>query len=257
MCTVSLALNVGRCADGFRLVSNRDELRTRARARPPVEHDGVHATMLMPIDPQGGGTWIGVNNRGVVAVLLNSNTTGGVATDRVAGRESRGVVVPRVLDTPDFEAACEVADGLDARAFAPFRLFMLHCGSWVHWHGTGDVLRRVASSAMDRPVCFASSGLGDALVQQPRRDLFHAMIQASGGYDSATQDRFHHTPMPDAPELGVMMSRADARTVSVTAVTVEPAAARGVMVYQPLDQLGREPQPAVTVALPLRQEATG
>jgi len=51
--------------------------------------------------------------------------------------------------------------------------------------------------------------------------LFDSMITDSEE-SAATQDRFHAHSWPDRPELSVLMSRADARTVSITAVEVLP-----------------------------------
>lgn len=254
MCTVSVARGADEHAPCFRVVSNRDELRSRVEAEPPRVIEDTQARILMPVDPQSGGTWIGVNDRGIVAVLLNSNPSGGVTSAMLAGRESRGGLVPKVLDSTSFDAACACASKLEARRYAPFRLLLLGLASWVHWHGTGERLWRVESSPMDKPVCFASSGLGDDRVQQPRLALFDSMIHTNGVYDFEVQDRFHHAPMPQSPELGVMMSRADARTVSVTSVKVDAANHRAVMIYESIRDMAQQPVSAVTVALSLRRE---
>ena len=67
MCTVSIVPD----GDRFTLMSNRDERRDRAVAlQPTVERFGARAA-IMPIDPVGGGSWLGVNDAGLVAALLN------------------------------------------------------------------------------------------------------------------------------------------------------------------------------------------
>src|SRR4029079_17631075 len=67
MCTVSIVPD----GDRFTLMSNRDERRGRAVAlQPTVATFGARAA-IVPIDPVGGGSWLGVNDAGLVAALLN------------------------------------------------------------------------------------------------------------------------------------------------------------------------------------------
>jgi hypothetical protein len=68
------------------------------------------------------------------------------------------------------------------------------------------------------PACFVSSGLGDAKVAA-RLDLFAELV-ARAGADADSQNEFHHHTWRHAPELSVMMSREDARTVSVSVAEV-------------------------------------
>ncbi|MEL7087152.1 MAG: hypothetical protein AAGL98_01720, partial [Planctomycetota bacterium] len=100
-----------------------------------------------------------------------------------------------------------------------------------------------------RPAMLTSSGLGDHLVETPRRELFHA-----GPFRTpADQDAFHGHRGADRPELSVFMHRDDARTVSRTAVEV--AADAVVMAYTPIDFAGVEGEPSVAT-LPRLAEAS-
>ena len=67
MCTVTIV----PLEDGYRLMCNRDEQHTRPAALPPrrLSIDGGQATM--PIDPQGGGSWIAVTDGGLTIAMLN------------------------------------------------------------------------------------------------------------------------------------------------------------------------------------------
>jgi hypothetical protein len=53
----------------------------------------------------------------------------------------------------------------------------------------------------------------------PRLGLFDELM-AADGVRPETQDRFHRHVWRDRPEISVMMSRGEARTVSVTTVEV-------------------------------------
>jgi len=67
VCTVSIVPVV----DGCRVMCNRDERRTRAVAQPPRTWPTEVSWATYPQDPVSGGTWIGVNDDGLVVALLN------------------------------------------------------------------------------------------------------------------------------------------------------------------------------------------
>jgi hypothetical protein len=82
------------------------------------------------------------------------------------------------------------------------------------------------------PLLRTSSGLGDALVAEPRRRLFVRMLRAAEGRPCAAQDAFHRRQWPGREGVSVLMSRADARTVSITTLEVGEDSVR--MAYLPL-----------------------
>lgn len=216
MCTVSVIAE----GCGYRLVCNRDEQRTRGSATPP-SHDVVAGVrVLMPRDPDKGGTWIGVNDRGVSAVLLN-RTGPGVPTRR-EGSPSRGVLVPAALRGLTVEAGLSAARLLLAsRAFPGFRLLLVGADrvaaagvSWAVLREDGEAVRGVVPSAM----VLSSSGLGDARVEEPRRGLFVEMVVKEP--TAGAQDAFHAHRWEGRGAESVEMAREDARTVSVTTVEV-------------------------------------
>ena len=55
----------------FILAGNRDEMRTRDRALPPVVDARGQYRLIYPVDATAGGTWMGANTHGMVATLLN------------------------------------------------------------------------------------------------------------------------------------------------------------------------------------------
>jgi hypothetical protein len=77
-----------------------------------------------------------------------------------------------------------------------------------------------------------SSSLGDGLVEPPRRKLFNQMMRTSAAERLRAQDRFHAHTWPRRPELGVLMSRPDARTVSRTVCDIGPDG--WAMTYEPI-----------------------
>lgn len=213
MCTVTL---VPRWR-GVRMLCNRDEQRTRPPALPPRVHDLGERFALFPVDPQGGGTWVGVNDANVVAALLNAQRT----THRTLRGTplSRGRVVTEVLQCETLAHAMAVARALDAGAFEPFRLVVVHDGRVAVATNDGASIG-CTEQALDRPLLLTSSSLGDAVVGSARQRLFDRTVVRSRDGWAAGQTAFHHHQWPHRPEISVRMERRDALTVSRTTVDV-------------------------------------
>lgn len=88
MCTVTyIPIENG----DFILTHNRDEDIKRAIATPPIERMINGVKHLFPIDPQGGGTWIGISENGRMLSLLNGGTE--PHEHKPPYRHSRGKVI--------------------------------------------------------------------------------------------------------------------------------------------------------------------
>jgi hypothetical protein len=149
----------------------------------------------------------------------------------VPGLRSRGLIIPSLLGSESAEAVMSRLERVALRQYAPFRLLAIGSSPespiaearWdrsalqVRWHDPGAV-------------CFVSSGLGDHLVT-PRLELFEELV-AGPGANPERQDEFHRHTWADRPETSVLMSRSDARTVSIT--TVEIAGSEVRMEYEPV-----------------------
>ncbi len=215
MCTVTIIPLEG---GGLRLVSNRDELRTRPQADTPVIRQierGIDAAW--PTDTLAGGSWIGAGAHGLALTLLNGNPTPPAPLPPRSELTSRGTLIPRLLSAPSAREAIGRLKEEDLERFAPFRLVGADASGVVDAVWTRSELR--VSERSLSPACFVSSGLGDALVAV-RLELFDSWFQ-DRAVDAGSQDEFHAHRWDDRPELSVMMSRADARTVSVTSVEID------------------------------------
>ena len=214
MCTASI---IPLQSGGFRVVINRDELRSRPNALRPTAlelENGVRAAW--PTDAQAGGTWVAASDRGLVLTLLNGNPTPFPQLPPEEELVSRGLIVPSLIGSESAEQAATRISRLDLLHYAPFRF--VAADSRVIADAVWDRSRlRVTRRAM-RATCFVSSGLGDAQAG-PRLGLFRRFM-ARQGASAAAQDSFHAHRWADRPEISVMMSRAEARTISVTAVEV-------------------------------------
>ncbi len=268
MCT----LTVIPLDDGYRLVHSRDELRTRPEGDHPrwaSLPSGRRA--IWPTDPEAGGTWIAAREDGVTAAILNVNIDEphpfrtavwpardaladerqAVARLRAAGAVTRGRRVLDELDAFDWPRVDD--DGLTASAdrsrMMPHRLVVVgpttdDPADWrlLEWTQRPGVESR-REVVRPEPACFVSSGLGDSRVR-PRRDLFREMVAVAPTPDA--QDAFHRHAWPDRPEISVLMSRDDARTVGITTVEVRRARGEGdppevSVSYDPIEDLVARP----------------
>jgi hypothetical protein len=221
---------------------SRDELRSRATEIEPQWHDlgddlspGLRGNW--PTDPDAGGTWVGVHENGLFLGLLNLNLTEDeLPVDLPAFTRSRGLIIPELLKLGSVESALSAIRDMDLLGTSPFRLVFIGLGqdqeykiAVVRFDGM-QLTTPTELTALNRPLCWASSGLGDGLVQC-RLPLFESMISAD--MSSETQRDFHWHQWEDRPEFSVMMSREDARTSSITTIEVE----RGdepKIVYEPI-----------------------
>lgn len=214
MCTVTIV----PYDDGFRLVCNRDERRDRQVATPPRVRRLQHRSAIFPVDPAGGGTWIGVNDAGLAAALLNRNIDAAAPCGNRPLR-SRGLIVPRLLDSGSVPDAVEMAVTLRPTQFDLFRLVLVQRMVAVVVTSDGLALS-VETMGVSQPLMLTSSSLGDAVVEGPRRRLFDRLVLKSHGACVAAQTRFHAHRWHSRTDISVAMERLDARTVSRTTINV-------------------------------------
>ena len=128
MCTVTilpealLAAARARTDDPlrWRLACNRDELTARAAALPPTITRIGPRLAIMPVDPDSGGTWIGVNDAGLACALLNVHRCSRV----VPATLSRGTIIPPLLGYADVESVFMWTRQLQTDRYLPFRLLI-------------------------------------------------------------------------------------------------------------------------------------
>ncbi len=117
MCTL-IALH--RTVPGAPLVvaANRDEFLDRP-AEGPALRATPFGTILAPRDLEAGGTWLGLNARGVFVAVTN------VSCDSPdPERRSRGLLVVETLAAPGALEAAEKISNLPMGAYNPFNLFV-------------------------------------------------------------------------------------------------------------------------------------
>jgi len=109
---------IARVADDLLVAANRDEAYARPFSAP---RRWVAATPFWaPRDEEEGGTWIGVNQNGLVAAITNRSRLA-----EQSGRASRGHLVTGLLSAPDPDAArAWLTRELDRAPRNPCQLFV-------------------------------------------------------------------------------------------------------------------------------------
>lgn len=227
MCTVSIIPRPHQLG-GYRLVTNRDEQRSRPPGEPPVWRTIGGVRAIAPRDPVAGGTWVATTQAGLTLCLLNGNLE--PPPPPPARPRSRGLLIGDLIGGGSVDGVLGAMCTTDLSAYPPFRLVVVEPergGQGVRvadafWDGRS----LTQTPAHDVPVCFVSSGLGDSRVV-PRLPLFEQGVR--GQPTAQAQDAFHRHAWADRPEISVCMWRGDARTVSITTIAVEatgPGSAR-------------------------------
>ena len=121
------------------IAANRDEMVGRP-AKPPGRHWPDRPEVVAGLDVLAGGTWLGVNDWGVAAAVLNRHGSLGPAP----GRRSRGELVLEALDHADAVAAAEALSHLDPTAYRTFNLVVADSrdGYWLRHAGDGRIAVR-------------------------------------------------------------------------------------------------------------------
>lgn len=117
MCTLAIAFRIFP-ETPIAVAANRDELLDRP-STPPRMWDGSPA-IIAPQDEEAGGTWIGVNEHGLLVAITNRWTDA-----ELVGERSRGLLVTDGLEQPDADAAASVVEAaLRDDAYQGFNLLI-------------------------------------------------------------------------------------------------------------------------------------
>lgn len=180
MCTVVILRRPGHDWP-LLLAGNRDEMKGRPW-KPPARHWPDRPEVMAGIDETAGGSWLGLNDHGVVATVLNREGTLGP----MAGKRSRGELVLDALDHADAASAADALAHLDGRAYRPFNLVVADNRDAFCLSLTGES-RRVRVETIPAGLSMvAASDLNDP--DHPRLRFFRPLFQAAPAPDPALDD---------------------------------------------------------------------
>jgi uncharacterized protein with NRDE domain len=124
----SIILRIG--AEGVLIGANRDEMIARAWD-PPAEYWPEYPGIIAGRDRTANGTWLGLNQHGMMAAILNRHGTLGPA----AGKRSRGELPLRALAQSSLNAAAAEIEKLDAGQYRSFNFVLADASSAILFRG--------------------------------------------------------------------------------------------------------------------------
>jgi len=229
MCTLTYRLT----AQGYQLFFNRDEQITRPQAIQPVVNTVLHSAY--PIDPTGGGTWIGVHQSGVSLALLNYYQA--QIDPSLKHFTSRGVIIPHLL--AHIDDIHQQLNSMDLSVYQAFQLCVFDGNLSVQtekstrqeklgqarqyiWDGK-QLIFSILSNKNSLPI--TSSGVDYETVYAYRKQQFNQLINTE---KATTADYItYHQHQGKSGKCSVKMYREDARTVSFTQISVDQNMALG------------------------------
>jgi hypothetical protein len=131
VCTVTILIRPGHDWPLI-LAANRDERVDRAWD-PPAAWWPKEPGVVAGRDRTGGGTWMGVNDHGVVAAVLNRQGSLGPAV----GKRSRGELPLMALEHATAAAAAQSITALDAGQWRGFNLVLADKSGAIFVRGAG------------------------------------------------------------------------------------------------------------------------
>lgn len=223
MCTLSWLAGEG---SGYTAWFNRDELHTRGIEQMPqtrVSPGGV--TWVAPIDPDSGGTWLMLNEHGLMVCLLNDYVTQWSPPMGVE-RESRGRLVPMTVALDSAKEAMLLMTQQNLAATPPFEMVACDAvGGVERLHWDGDSAQCSEGTAVRFPR--SSSSYQPNLVIGERRESYPVAAT------DELLEEFHRAHDMERGAASVNMCRPDASTRSICRINVSEAAVDFIYDPQP------------------------
>ncbi|MEA2778767.1 MAG: hypothetical protein QOK29_311 [Rhodospirillaceae bacterium] len=113
--------------------ANRDEMRDRPWL-PPARHWPDRPQVVAGLDQLAGGSWLGLNDHGLIAGVMNRTSSLGPSP----GKRSRGELVLEALDHADAIPAAEALAAIEPAAYRPFNLVLVDNRDAFWLRNTGE-----------------------------------------------------------------------------------------------------------------------
>lgn len=212
MCTVTWLHR----ADGYQLLCNRDERSSRKPALGPALFEQKGVKYIAPLDGDHGGSWIGVNERGMTLCLLNRY--GDIEQSEDRAYISRGLLLIDLLDCFEAEHVRLRINEFNLSRFRPFNLLVLpHSGKPALLEWTGTTYSFIDD--VDHLIPLTSTSVNEPGIAVERQQQF-ATLTTSRGLNTDSLDHYHRSHVPTRGAYSVCMHRDGAATVSLSKVTV-------------------------------------
>lgn len=198
--------------DNVVIASLRDESPARQRASEPVILESEGTKFVMPVDPQGGGSWVGLNKHGVAVVLLNG------AFERhhhqPPYRMSRGLIVRALLAS---QTPVDVWNAMPMEGIEPYTLVALQSADLykLTWDGVAKY-----NEVLDSNVAhiLSSTTLYHQAARTKRTDMFSEWLETRPHVSEGSLMEFFRSVSD--PDNGFLMNRGIVKTLSYSYLTL-------------------------------------
>ena len=203
--------------DRYYFASLRDENPIRERSSLPLYSCSNGQGFLAPIDPAGGGTWVGVNNSGTIIILLNGGFENHLRKESYA--KSRGTIVTELLAAGqpliDWESLClNMIEPFTLIVWEEYELFQLV------WDGVNKHHFQLSNSVAH---IWSSATLYEKDARELRKTRFQAWIDGNPVISKLSMANFFKTY--EDPVNGFFMNRSEKiKTLSYSFIEVTPFA---------------------------------
>jgi hypothetical protein len=216
MCTVTFI----PAGNHFFFTSSRDEQAGRPPALFPEIYEINGYQILFPKDPQGGGSWIAVNENGHAGVLLN----GAIKAHNTEHtyRKSRGLILIELMYSP---SPADRFEATDFNGIEPFTVILyenknLYSGKW------DGQMKWLESLNANKPHIWSSVTLYDPAAIRKREAWFHAWLGENAYPGSLDIIHFHQKGGDGDPFNDIMMNRDHKLfTNSISSIRLSPGKA--------------------------------
>ena len=165
------------------IAANRDEMIDRPWL-PPARHWPDRPEVIAGQDVLAGGSWLGLNDHGVVAGILNRHGSLGPAPNQ----RSRGELVLEALDHADAAAAAEALGAIEPSAYRTFNLMIAdnRDAFWLRHADPSGTLPITVTKLKPGLGIIASGDLND--MDLPRLARYRPLFEAATPPDPDTGD---------------------------------------------------------------------
>lgn len=224
MCTASWSV----ADSGLTLCFSRDERKTRSEATPPKIYSERGMRFIAAIDPDGGGTWAAVNERGLCVFLLNNYRACVETLARRKGLLSRGRLPVHFSGCVSRDTAARELRGYCLDRYNPFILcFADRYGvEGFAWNGA-ELTPVDFEGGMVTTCSFRTDE-----IESYRKRRYKELLGDDSAFSEEKQRVFHTELRHEDPAFNTLMLREESRTHSISTVRLSRHEIR--FAYQPI-----------------------
>ncbi len=226
MCTLSWQIRDNRLT----IIFNRDESIKRQEAEPPKIETIGETNVLAPKDPEGGGTWIAVNEYGMVFCMMNNYQTSFKPgpDDRY---HSRGMIIRTLSTTSSLHHLRRMLGEMDPGLYKPFYLIVFP-GVFppLQWQWDGKNMEEIVAPFPLITTSYLFPKWTEILrIRAFCKETENFTLPLS----EDRQQALHRSRRPWPPVTSIAMKGKNGATVSMTRIRIDPEVIH--MTYQPGD----------------------